>query len=289
MKISRAAGAKINVFLDVVKRRQDGYHEIVTVFLPVSPPSDCLCLSTGAPGVRLQIRGCPVSDGPDNLVVRAAMAFSRHSGIPAAWNLLLTKEIPVSAGLGGGSSDAAATLLALNDACGRPLSETALHEMAVTLGADVPFFLHPRPALGEGIGERLRPIQLGRSLDIILLNAGFPSPVRQAYRMCTPTGGTMSSAKLPDLLSALRDGDVERIAGCSFNALEIGLRRKFPILDMQIEYLLSHGCLGVQVSGSGPTVYGFGEPKNLVSACAQATEVFGDGIWSMMGTVAATE
>jgi len=154
----RLCPAKVNLYLKVLARREDGYHDLVTVMQPLTL-ADELRLTPGQ-GLSLECRHPEVPSGPRNLVWRAAEAFGAATGQVPQVHLELVKKIPVAAGLGGGSSDAAGTLLALNDRAGTPLSAEKLHELAAALGADVPFFLQRSPAVGRGIGTVLSPLDL---------------------------------------------------------------------------------------------------------------------------------
>ena len=155
------APAKLNLGLHILSRRDDGYHEIETLFVPLRlwdrleierTPAD------GTGGVRLEISGADLAAGPANLAARAAQVGCAGLGLAPDLRIRLDKRIPVAAGLGGRSSDAAAVLLGLEALCGRALPEPERHELARGLGADVPFFLDPRPALGRGVGDRLEPL-----------------------------------------------------------------------------------------------------------------------------------
>jgi 4-diphosphocytidyl-2-C-methyl-D-erythritol kinase len=189
----------------------------------------------------------------------------------------IAKRIPVAAGMGGGSADAAATLLALNDLCGHCLSSEGLHRLAATIGADVPFFLDPRPALGEGIGDRLRPVPLACDLSLVLVNPGFPVPVAWSYanldRVPRPAAPDCDA-----LLAAMAAGDFAGMASGVYNALGFAVRDKFPLLDMLRQSLLAAGCAAVAVSGSGPTLFGLvaGDPSPVASAIRAE---YGDDVW----------
>ncbi len=171
--------AKVNLYLRVVGRRTDGYHELVTVMQPLTL-ADELTVSLGGEGIRLECDSPELPAGPENLVWRAASLFQDETGQKLGMLLSLRKRIPVAAGLGGGSSDAAGTLLALNDLAGKPLAQARLHHLASLLGADVPFFLNREPAVGRGIGTQLSPVTL-LPYWYLLANPGVPLSTRWVY------------------------------------------------------------------------------------------------------------
>lgn len=250
------AVAKINLYLDVLRRRPDGYHDIATVFLPLEDPADEIAVAAAAPGeLRVTSDHAGVPDGPGNLCWRAADAFARDTGIAPSWEIAIRKRIPVAAGLGGGSSDAAAVLLGLNRRHGNPLSLDRLRRLAVGLGADVAFFLEPSPALGEGLGEVLRALPCRGSLEVVLANPGFPIAAAWAYANRARVPVPPAPALAP-VLAALADPTPEALAPLTYNALEPAILDKFPMVAMLCRDLREAGCLCSHVSGSGPTVYG---------------------------------
>jgi 4-diphosphocytidyl-2-C-methyl-D-erythritol kinase len=253
---SQAAPAKLNLYLRVLGRRPDGYHEIETLFLPVPGLVDRLTLDElPAPGLELQISEPALPCDRQNLVWRAAEAFAEAAGLTPRWRFTLEKHIPLAGGLGGGSSDAAATLRLLNHACGSPLPPARLHALAAGLGADVPFFLDPRPAVGRGIGELLEPVAGLKVPALIVVNPGFPSATPWAYAHWADVPPPPAPS-LATLLDALRAGDGRAAAAATYNALEFAVRRKFPLLDLLCEALCAAGCAAAHVSGSGASVYG---------------------------------
>ena len=152
------SGSKINLFLRVTGRRADGYHTVETLFLPLKSPSDELTIDfDAAPGITFDC-GVPALAGSTNLAYRAAELYAGESGIAPSWSIRLEKRIPVAAGLGGGSADAAAVLTLLERHCGAFGAER-LARLARRLGADVPFFLYRRPMVGRGVGDELTALE----------------------------------------------------------------------------------------------------------------------------------
>ena len=256
MRSQREAIAKVNLFLRVTARRADGYHELETLFWPFPAISDRVGIDFDAKsGIALDCSSPLVPSDSRNLAVRAAEAFAGRTGIVPAWRIRLEKAIPVAAGLGGGSSDAAAVLKLLNEHY-RSLAADELAHLACKLGADVPYFLDPVPAVATGIGERITP--LGGSFDppeFLILFPGFPVSAKWSYRHLDPSSiGAADPVQREQLINSLRTGDASGAAGAWRNDLEVALFVKFPLLGILRDELLAAGAAGVMVSGSGPSL-----------------------------------
>ena len=249
----------MNLVLEVGARRpQDDRHEIRTLFLPVPQLADEIDIVANAPGKGLAMRLCgrKVPGGEsvtENLAGRAVRAFCEEFGLVQDFQVTLTKRIPVSAGLGGGSSDAAAALLEMRRLTGLPASVDELRPLATRLGADVAFFLNPVPSLGTGIGEVLRPARITADYELVIVYPGCPSPVAWAYRHWHRPAGLKPPAWPP---SEAQLGCIEGMAAMAWNDLGFALERKMPILTMLREELCRCGALAAAVSGSGSSVFG---------------------------------
>jgi len=230
----------------VLKRRADGYHDLVTIFQPLSL-ADELTVSPGGAGIDLVCDHPQVPLGEENLVWRAARAFEQETGQTLGVRIRLLKRIPVAAGLGGGSSDAAGTLLALNTLAREPLEAAALHRLAGCLGADVPFFLTGGPALGRGTGTDLTPLTLP-AYWYLLLNPQALLSTRWVYENLNL--GALAG------LPILEHWDWERPEDWVKNDLETVAVKRFPELKDTLEQLGSLGARARAVSGSGPTIFG---------------------------------
>ena len=276
MTAEATAAAKVNLYLDIVSRRADGYHEIETVFVPLSEPADRLRVTVAAEeGIGLTCSHPDVPADWRNLAWRAAEAFAESARVAPRWQIHVEKNIPVSAGLGGGSSDAAAVLRLLNDLHGHPLDARQLHHAARSLGADVPFFLDPRPSLAKGVGDVLTAIACPVVPAMVLVNPGFPLSTRWAYEHCHPGRGP---GRFETLLAALAAGDLDGLCANAYNGFEEVAFWKFPILEMVIEFLHIAGCRAAHLCGSGPTLYGLCVSKEQAEEAArQAVERFGAG------------
>lgn len=273
--------SKINLYLKVTARRPDGYHELETVFLPLDAPADQIEADwEGEPGIRVvsSLPGLP--EDLDNLAGRAAAAYARTAGVKPSWRFRIVKQIPVAAGMGGGSSNAAAVLRLLQRRFGA-LSEPVLAEAALQLGADVPFFLHGRTAVATGVGEIFRYPEHcdGCPGALLLVNPRFPVSAKWAYTHLAPERiGADDSGKLALLLEGLRDNDVEKVAAGVHNDLSAALFDKFPLLRLLRRVLRENGALAAEVTGSGPTLFGlFPEAAARARARGALQERFSPG------------
>jgi 4-diphosphocytidyl-2-C-methyl-D-erythritol kinase len=238
--------AKVNLYLRVVGRRPDGYHEVVTVMQPLTL-ADVLTVRLDGEDIRLRCDRPDLPQGEENLVWRAARQFQQETELTPGVSLSLCKRIPVAAGLGGGSSDAAGTLLALNELAGKPLPQVRLHRLASRLGADVPFFLSLEPAVGRGTGTQLSPLTLP-PYWYLLVNPGVPLSTRWVYE-------NLDLAGLPNP-PATEAWDPEHPETWVRNDLGTVAVKRFPELAQLLAGLAAAGAWCRGVSGSGPTLFG---------------------------------
>ena len=250
--------AKINLFLDVTARRSNGYHEIATVFLPVENLCDKVVLTElDEDGVEIVCEHPSVPCDERNLCHKAAVLFAEEAKVVARWKILIEKNIPVAGGMGGGSSDAAAVLRLLNQKYSNKVTAERLAEIALEIGADVPYFLDPVAAKAEGLGEELLSIKAPK-LQLLLITFDFPIAAAWAYQNRDQVYNR-AERSLFEVEACLEAGDLKGIAGCVYNDLAIACREKFPVLKMACDDLLKVGALASEVSGSGPTVFGLFE------------------------------
>ena len=240
--------AKVNLYLRVLGRRPDGYHNLLSLMQPLSL-ADELTISPAPPGIFLDCDQPGIPRGPGNLVWQAALEFQRATGRKVGAHIALRKKIPVAAGLGGGSSDAAGTLLALNTLAGGPLRAEALHDLAGGLGADVPFFLDAGPAVARGIGTELAPASLP-AYWYLLLNPGVQVSTRWVYESL--------DLKALTRYKILEEGDwdPEQPGTWVHNDLESVTLKQHPQLGDLLERMHRLGAVARGMSGSGPTLFG---------------------------------
>jgi 4-diphosphocytidyl-2-C-methyl-D-erythritol kinase len=249
--IEMLAPAKLNLLLRITGRRDDGYHEIESIFIPVAL-YDTLEIGKRDRGVELRCSGRILPEGSENLVYRAAARFFDSTGIKEGAAIRLIKNIPISSGLGGGSSDAATTLKGLNRLWGNPLSRKDLEGLALGLGADVPFFLMQRPAVARGIGELLQPIEEFPCFWYVIVSPNIMVSTAWAYNMVR-----IELTKRDNLnkILILEDATIN-IPDILSNDLERVTLGRYPFLYSIKTSLIELGALGALMSGSGPSVFG---------------------------------
>jgi 4-diphosphocytidyl-2-C-methyl-D-erythritol kinase len=264
------AHAKINLILEVLGRRPDGFHEIRSVLVPIGL-SDIVEVQLARQGLSLEVHGAPELAGPANLMVRAVLAFKDAFGVPGGIRLRLQKRIPIGAGLGGGSSDAAAVLRGLARLC-RVTDRKRLGQLAANLGSDVPYFLGPGPAIITGRGENVSPVSALPRLWLVLHKPAFQISAAEAYRAWSSPGGPgRRSPRLPAPLTALGSAvkwpnplgtrlrkcrSVTGVGRLLVNDLQPGCLWSHPELGSVLGQLQEAAPLGAQMSGSGPTCFG---------------------------------
>lgn len=247
------ASAKVNLVLEVLGKRPDGYHELSTVMQAVDL-FDRLTVEAAAT-ITLETSEPALPTDDRNLVVRAARLLQEAAGTEAGARIVLDKRIPLAAGLGGGSSDAAATLLGLNRLWGLRWRRERLVELAVKLGMDVPFFLGRGRALGTSRGEVLAALPGVGGYALVLVNPGVGLSTQEVYGR-VPPGWRAESDGTRRMLDALKKRNVVRVAGALTNHLEHWVEPAMPVIGRMKAALLAAGALGAAMSGSGPTVFG---------------------------------
>jgi len=245
------APAKLNLLLKITGQRADGYHELLSVLVPVHL-YDNLRISKLEKGLEVHSTGRELPRAKDNLVDRAAVSFFEKTGITKGAKITVIKKIPVSAGLGGGSSDAAATLKGLNELWGCPLSREDLGRLALPLGADVPFFLLQRPSIARGIGEILQPIEDFPSFWYVIVSPNLMVSTAWAYRgVKLRLTNKDNQSRVESLKKATFN-----IPGILSNDLESVTLSEYPFLCSIKASLIKSGALGALMTGSGPSLFG---------------------------------
>lgn len=256
-KVLRAY-AKVNLFLDILGRREDGYHEIASLMANVSLADEVGIEPLSERRVEVEWEG-PLPPPSPNLCEVAARAFAGEFGWPPGARIKVRKRIPMAAGLGGGSADAAAVLVGLASmAPSRPSKETLLR-VAARVGADVPFFIVGGAALCKGIGERISPLRYAEYW-LVLCGLDFGIRASEAYGLwdrCPCKLGTSPEGTA----RAFEEGDPEKLASCLGNALLPVVSRKFPKVGALVDLVLQAGALGATLTGSGPTVFGLARDR----------------------------
>jgi 4-diphosphocytidyl-2-C-methyl-D-erythritol kinase len=262
--ITLKAPAKVNYLLDVIRRRPDGYHDLRMVMQRVNLCDDITITLTDTPGITVSCGKNGVPDGPGNIAWKAANALLELDGGAQGALISITKNIPVAAGLGGGSSDAATVLMGMNELLKLGLSDQRLMEIGVKLGADVPFFIFKKTALAEGIGEALTVMPRMPTAWVLLVNPGVHVSTAWVYKNLTLTN-RRELAKLPSFYGSIQD-----ICAIFANDLEAVTIPAFPVIADIKETMLRHGALGAMMSGSGPTVFGLYQDRDTAELARAA-------------------
>lgn len=275
---------KVNLLLNILGRRPDGFHALETVLLPV-PLHDRLTLASAPAGVTLTCSDPALPTDAGNLVHRAATAFLAAARLTGGVTIHLEKNLPLAAGLGGGSANAAVTLRGLNELFGHPLPRERLTALAATLGSDVPFFLQDGPALGTGRGEVIEPLPpfpALRGAELLLAHPGFGIATAWAYRELARHSEALHGrpGRAAELVALLQAGDLPAAGRALYNALEAPALRKFPVLALYQEFFRAHGAAATLMSGSGSTTFAiFPAPDRAAAAEAAFAGRFGEAAW----------
>jgi 4-diphosphocytidyl-2-C-methyl-D-erythritol kinase len=246
------APAKVNLYLEVLGKRADGYHEVETLMVPVSLYDTLVLKEDSAGQFLLRCNRPELSTGPDNLVARAAEILRRHTGCARGARVRLAKRIPLAAGLAGGSTDAAAALVGLNRLWGLGLKNDELATLAAHLGSDVPFFFSGSAAWCTGRGERVEPTALPRRLWFVLLCPPFGLSTADVYRGVRAPEAPLSAG---GMRRALAGGDVGEVGRRLHNRLQEAAQALRPEVADHLARLKALGPAGQLMSGSGSTLF----------------------------------
>ncbi|WP_417192485.1 4-(cytidine 5'-diphospho)-2-C-methyl-D-erythritol kinase [Blautia sp.] len=279
------ARAKINLGLDILGKRDDGYHEVRMLMQTIQMYDLLDIRRKSSPGITLTTNLLYVPSDERNLVYKAAKLLMDEFAIQEGISMKLTKSIPVAAGMAGGSSDAAAAFVGVNKMFHLGLSEQELMERAVQIGADVPYCIMRGTALAEGIGEKLTRLpQLPKCYILV----GKPA-VNVSTKLAYENLDLQNMGAHPDIdgmISDIENGDLYTMVSRMGNVFEPGIIGKYPVIQEIKDLMEAHGALKAMMSGSGPTVFGIFDDKNKMKAAARvlrsshlaktvfATEVF---------------
>lgn len=270
-KTTQRAYAKINIGLDVLRRRADGYHEVKMIMQTVDIYDELVLEKRKEPGIELRMDNSDLPSGGDNLICRAADLLFREKKITEGVNISLTKRIPIAAGMAGGSADAAAALRGLNELFDMGYSLKELQALGVGLGADIPYCLAGGTMLSEGIGEILTPLPAPPAAHLVIAKPDINVSTAFVY-------GNLHADRLawhPDIdgmIAALQKGDLDGITGRLGNVLETVTVKAHPVIEQIKELLRKQGAENALMSGSGPTVFGIFKEKETAARAAEAVE-----------------
>jgi len=249
--------SKINLFLKVTGPYENSYHKIKTLFIPLADPADEIKVDLeGESGIKIICDAPEVPCDESNICYKAASKYAESCKIIPHWEITIVKNIPVAAGMGGGSSDAAAVLRILN-AKYQKLSTEELASIALECGADVPFFLDPRPALASGVGDVFEYLEIDFSeIPLLLINPGFPISAAWAYKNLSPDNiGELTAGFEQVFLDVVQKNHLAELSELIHNDLAPACYNKFPILKILRAELLESGAISAEITGSGPTIF----------------------------------
>ena len=259
MTLTKQSCCKVNLLLNILGRRPDGFHALETVMQPVNL-CDELVFERMSEGIQLTCSDPALPTDATNLVHRAATAFLKCRGMSGGVCIHLKKRIPMAAGLGGGSGNAATTLLALNELFNQALTKKQLHDIAASLGSDVPFFLQNNPALATGRGEHIQslpPFPALAGCAFVLVHPGFGIATAWAYKELSrfPAALNGQRGRATKLISLLGAGDLRGASAEFYNSLEAPALEKYPWLAVLQDFLRENGAVAALMSGSGSTTF----------------------------------
>ncbi len=287
MKITLPSPCKVNLLLNILGREANGYHALETLLQPV-PIFDELSIEATGSGIELTCNHPELPVDRGNLVFRAAELFLGSLNKPAGARIRLEKLIPLAAGLGGGSANAAITLRGLNEVFGSPLEPSVLDGQARQLGSDVPFFLQNQPALGTHYGEIITPLPnfpCLRDTSILLIHPGFGVSTAWAYQTLAKHPQSLNGrpGQANEMIQALNTGSLAQAAPHFYNSLEAPVLPKYPLLTLFQRFLLKNGAAIAMMSGSGSTTFALFENSTTAETAHEAFKShFGSFAWTKL-------
>ena len=287
MTLEKSSPCKVNLLLNILGRRPDGFHELETVLQPVRV-FDRLSFARSGHGIQLSCNTPALPTDARNLVYQAAALFLAAAEIKEGVRVELEKHIPLAAGLGGGSGNAATTLLGLNELFGGPLAPEHLQRLAASLGSDVPFFLQDQPALATGRGERIEPLELFpalRGAAFVLIHPGFGIATAWAYQQLArfPLALNGRPGRAQELISRLRSADLAAAGAEFYNSLEAPALEKYPLLALYQEFLRANGAAATLMSGSGSTTFAVAQSQAAAEVLVEKFKArFGQANWILV-------
>lgn len=268
--------AKINYVLEIKNRREDGYHNIETVYQSISFYDELLFAETSM-DIQVETDSPELSDPAKNLVFRAAQLLRQKKQVQKGARIFLKKNIPIGSGLGGGSSNAASTLRGLNLLWRLKMTDPEIYELASQLGSDVPFFVRGGMAIGRGKGEKISPIMAGMKprLPLILVCPPFKVSSEKAYKMWDEEGHLSRDEGLDDFLRALYRKDLRGLTQNLHNDFEPMIIKECHLVKTIKDVLLENGAKGALMTGSGSAVYGIFRDENRVDELVEKLSYLG--------------
>lgn len=267
--ISLKALAKINLGLDVVRRREDGYHEVRMIMQTIQLYDRLDIKRTQEPGIQIQTNLSFLPVNENNLIYKAAKLLMDEFSITDGVSVKLDKRIPVAAGMAGGSTDAAAMLIGVNRLFSLGLTKRQLMERGVQIGADVPYCIMRGTALAEGIGEALSPLPPMVKCPVFIAKPSISVSTKFVYQNLKLDDTTIHP-DIDRLIDDIKAKNLHDIAAHMGNVLETVTIPNYPVIDEIKKHMLSNGALGAMMSGSGPTVFGLFDNEDTAKKAYKA-------------------
>ena len=266
--LTRKAYAKINLGLDILRRREDGYHEVKMIMQTVDIYDVLTFVKAPADVFRLSVDSAQIPDDDNNLVLKAARLLFATAGIDAGVEVTLQKNIPVAAGMAGGSTDAAATLIGLNALYDLRFTTEQLQEIGVKLGADIPYCIMGGTALSQGIGEILRPLPAPPRAHLVIAKPDLMISTKYVYENLH-ANSLKVHPNIDGMIEALSNRDLIKMCSLMGNVLETVTEKENPIITQIKDLMKEQGATGALMSGSGPTVFGIFTEEEKARNCFQ--------------------
>ena len=265
-EITLESYGKINLGLDVLYKRPDEYHELSTIMQEINL-KDIITIKEIKEGIIIESNNNNIPLNNGNLAYKACELIKEKMNINKGLHINIHKEIPVAAGLAGGSSNAAVVLKGLNQLWDLGLTEEELREMGKELGADVPYCIMGGTAYAGGIGEKLKPLKSFSGKNILLINPGIEISTEDVYGKLNLD--QIEKMDMKNIIDAIEKNDIKFLSKNIKNTMEDVVIKEYPIIGEIKEDMISHGALGALMSGSGPTVFGIFDNEKILSDCKE--------------------
>lgn len=270
-KLQLKAYGKINLGLDVIRKRPDGYHDLDMIMQMVDVYDDVIIEKKAGEEIVVKAYAAVLSNGKDNLAYMAAKMLFDEFGIKSGVEITIHKRIPIAGGMAGGSSDCATTLIGINEMFNLGLSKQQLMERGVKLGADVPYCVLGGTAIARGIGEVLTPLPTPPQCHVIIAKPPISVSTAYVYGHIRPDEIT----KRPDIEQmtlAIKEQDLNKLSDLLYNVMEEVTVSEYPVIEKLKSIMLENGALNSIMSGSGPTVFGLFDDRKKAQAAMKALD-----------------
>lgn len=270
-KLQLKAYGKINLGLDVIRKRPDGYHDLDMIMQMVDVYDDVIIEKKAGEEIVVKADAAVLSNGKDNLAYMAAKMLFDEFGIKSGVEITIHKRIPIAGGMAGGSSDCATTLIGINEMFNLGLSKQQLMERGVKLGADVPYCVLGGTAIARGIGEVLTPLPTPPQCHVIIAKPPISVSTAYVYGHIRP-GEITKRLDIEQMTLAIKEQDLNKLSDLLYNVMEEVTVSEYPVIEKLKSIMLENGALNSIMSGSGPTVFGLFDDRKKAQAAMKALD-----------------